>query len=172
MGASVYFEHFYFFFCHKNLKVKNIRDIKSPMAISLYSIIEPPHDKNNKMTFAPSEDSDQPGHPPSLIRVFTVHMKKAWVLSYPVSAQWRLWSDWADALADLSLCWAHRSFCWFCHEAAQLLSWYHKNVKSLDTGNKCCNYPKIWRMWFYHRVPSGAGWSGSALFAQTRLSKA
>ena len=31
---------------------------------------EPPHDKTNKMTFKPSEDSDQPGHPPSLIRVF------------------------------------------------------------------------------------------------------
>ena len=28
---------------------------------------EPPHDKTNKMTFVPSEDSDQPGHPPSLI---------------------------------------------------------------------------------------------------------
>ena len=35
--------------------------------------IEPPHDKTNKMTFVPSEDSDQPGHPPSLIRVFAVH---------------------------------------------------------------------------------------------------
>ena len=35
-------------------------------------------------------------------------MKKAWVLSYPFSAQRRLWSDWADAQADLSLCWAHR----------------------------------------------------------------
>ena len=33
---------------------------------------EPPHDKTNKMTFVPSEDSDQPGHPPSLIRVFAV----------------------------------------------------------------------------------------------------
>ena len=31
---------------------------------------EPPHDKTNKMTFVPSEDSDQ--HPPSLIRVFAV----------------------------------------------------------------------------------------------------
>ena len=26
-----------------------------------------------------------------------------------------------DAQADLSLCWAHRSFCWFCHEAAHFL---------------------------------------------------
>ena len=33
---------------------------------------EPPHDKPNKMTFVSSEDSDQPGHPPSLIRVFAV----------------------------------------------------------------------------------------------------
>ena len=27
---------------------------------------EPPHDKTSKMTFVPSEDSDQTGHPPSL----------------------------------------------------------------------------------------------------------
>ena len=47
---------------------------------------EPPHDKTNKMARAPSEDSDQPGHPPSLIRVFAVHMKKAWILSYPLNA--------------------------------------------------------------------------------------
>ena len=33
---------------------------------------EPQHYKTNKMTCAPSEDSDQPGHPPSLIRVFAV----------------------------------------------------------------------------------------------------
>ena len=50
---------------------------------------EPPHDKTNKMSCAPSEDSDQPGHPPSLIRVFTVRMKKAWVLIYPLSARRR-----------------------------------------------------------------------------------
>ena len=30
------------------------------------------------------------------------------------------WSDWADAQADLSLCWVHKSFCWCCHAAAQL----------------------------------------------------
>ena len=57
---------------------------------------ELPHDKTKKMT-VPSEDSDQPGHPPSLLRVFAVRMKKAWVLSYPLSAQWRFWSDSGDA---------------------------------------------------------------------------
>ena len=30
------------------------------------------------------------------------------------------WSDWADAQADLNLCWVHRSFCWFCHTAAHM----------------------------------------------------
>ena len=48
---------------------------------------EQPHDKTNKMECVPSEDSDQPGHSPSLIRVFAVRMKKAWVLSYPLSTQ-------------------------------------------------------------------------------------
>ena len=47
---------------------------------------KPPHDKTNKMACAPSEDSDQPGHPPSLIRVFAVRLKKAWVLSYTLNA--------------------------------------------------------------------------------------
>ena len=39
-----------------------------------YILNEQPHDKINKMTCAPSEESDQPGHPPSLIRVFTNKM--------------------------------------------------------------------------------------------------
>ena len=69
----------------------------------------------------PSEDSDKPGHPPSLIRVLAVRMMKAWVLSYPLSAQRGLWSDWADSQADLSLRWAHMPYCWFCHVAAHIL---------------------------------------------------
>ena len=64
---------------------------------------ESQHDKTNKMVCVPSKDSDQPGHPPSLIRVFAVRMKKAWILSYLLSAQQRLWSDWADAQADLMI---------------------------------------------------------------------
>ena len=62
---------------------------------------EPAHDKTNKVACVPSEDSDQPGNPPRLIKVFAVHMKKAWVLSYPLSIKQKLWSDWADAQADL-----------------------------------------------------------------------
>ena len=69
--------------------------------------------QNQQSDCAPSEDSDQPGHPPSLIRVLPVRMKKAWVLSYPLSAQRRLWSDWADAQAHLSLRWVHSHFVGF-----------------------------------------------------------
>ena len=50
--------------------------------------------------------------------VFAICMKKPWVLSYPMSAQRRFWSDWVDAQTDLSLRWAHRPHCWFCHAAA------------------------------------------------------
>ena len=42
--------------------------------------------RNQQSACAPSEDSDQPGHPPNLIRVFVVRMKKAWILRYPLSA--------------------------------------------------------------------------------------
>ena len=44
---------------------------------------EPPHEKTNKMTWAPSEVSDQHGHLPSLIRVFAE-------LEVSSCGQWRL----------------------------------------------------------------------------------
>ena len=39
--------------------------------------------------------------------------------SDPLSAQRRSWSDWVDAQADLSLCKAQMSFCWFCRAPVQ-----------------------------------------------------
>ena len=87
--------------------------------------------QNQQNACAPSEDSDQPGHPPpSLISVFAVRMKKALVLSCPLNAQRRLWSYWMDAQADPSLRWAHTHFVGFvmswliCLEAAQLKEWH------------------------------------------------
>ena len=82
---------------------------KQPVSWAPALIYELRHDKTNSDR-PPSEDSNQPGHPPSLTRVFAVRMKKAWVLSYPLSAKRRLWSDLADAQADLSLRWAHSHF--------------------------------------------------------------
>ena len=69
--------------------------------------------QNQQSDCVPIEDSDQPGHLPSLIRVFAVRMKKTWVLSYPLSAQRRLWSEgWSESSLGA------QSLCWFCHVVA------------------------------------------------------
>ena len=83
---------------------------------NLHNYEEPHHDKTNKMTCT-QQRLRSAWHPSILIRVFTVCMKKPWVLSYPLSAQRRLWSVWVDAQADLSLRQVHGSFCWFYHLA-------------------------------------------------------
>ena len=72
------------------------------------------------MACAPSEDLDQPGHPPSLIRVFAVRSMGSQGPNASSCGQRRLCRDWADAQADLSLRWTHMPLYWFCHEAAYL----------------------------------------------------
>ena len=67
--------------------IRKTVDINSIVCVPIASLMykynnyktgfEPPHDKTNKMVRAPSEDLDQLGHLPSLIRVFAVLMKKA-----------------------------------------------------------------------------------------------
>ena len=76
-------------------------------------VFKPPRDKTNKMACAPSEDSDQPGHPPSLIRVFAVRMKNAWFLSYPLSGcpGWSEYSLGAHAIL-LVLSWGGSFICY------------------------------------------------------------
>ena len=75
-------------------------DLKRTSLILVYGLVVDfdaviNHDVSRSMTkptkrCAPCENSYQPGHLPSLIRVFAVCMKKPRVLSYPVSAQQRL----------------------------------------------------------------------------------
>ena len=74
----------------KNCLVSTLGMLKlNGMGLS-YAIYEPPYDKTKKMACEPSEETDQPGHSPSLIRVFADHLKKAGSLSYPISTQRRL----------------------------------------------------------------------------------
>ena len=91
------------------------------------------------MECASSEDSDQPGLLPILIRAFAVGMKKHWVLSYPLSALRILWSDRADAQTDLSIRWAHMPFCWICHEATQLWNVQLNAVISIEKVKQNCS---------------------------------
>ena len=112
-------------------------------------ITEPPHDKTNTMVSASSEDSDQHGHAPSLIRDFAVLMKTSSVLSYSLSAQRRLirlggcpgWSESSLGtkiiLLVLSCCdsylvWCHcfqriRFFCFFFQNLL-IAVWYPKKI--------------------------------------------
>ena len=59
------------------------------------------------MIGALSEDSDQPGYPPSLICIFAVHAATDPKQRSPCIRH-----------ADLSLRWTHMSFCWFCRASA------------------------------------------------------
>ena len=45
--------------------------------VTYETLIEPEHDQTNKMACALSEGTDQPGHPPSLIRDFTVRFEES-----------------------------------------------------------------------------------------------
>ena len=80
---------------------------------------------NQQNECAPSEDYDQPGHPPSLIRVIAVCSVGSLGPKLSSCRQRRLWSDWEDAQADQSsqsLRWAHaQPFCWFGHVAAHVI---------------------------------------------------
>ena len=73
------------------------------------------------------EDSDQPKHQFSLIRVLFIHMKKAWVLSYSLSAQGRLIRlGGCPGQADLGLCWAYMHLVGFIMPWLMFLHWEHQ----------------------------------------------
>ena len=142
---------------------RGLSEIQSYCTLKLYKKNEPPHDK---MACGPS-----------LIRVFAVRMKKAWVLSYPLSALRRRWSDWADAQYPPSLIWvfAERTvillvlsrggsnveWSWYILQKFRLKK-YRNFPKYSDTQTICCNHSKIWTMWLYHRVMSPNGADGMA----------
>ena len=78
---------------------------------------ELPHEKTNKMTQAPSEDSDQPGHPPSLISL-RCPQEESLGLELPSerTAKTLIWLGGYQGWSESSL--GAQSFCWFCYEAA------------------------------------------------------
>ena len=57
----------------------------------------------SKSTYAPSKDSDQTGHMPSLITVFAGRLKKPRGLSFSLSVQRILFYESVDTQADPSL---------------------------------------------------------------------
>ena len=70
------------------------------------------------MTFAASEDSDQPVHLLSRISLCCSPEESSGPLA-SLRALSKDWSDWADAEADQSLRQVHSHFVGFCHAPAQ-----------------------------------------------------
>ena len=83
------------------------------------------------LTCAPNEDLNQYARPRSLIRVFVVRTRNFCILGYPKCAQWRFWSDCANAQADLHLRWAHLSRGTFSDIAVRMYNFIHCTVKLL-----------------------------------------
>ena len=80
-----------------------------PICLHLQNITAPQREKKSLQTCAPSEDSDQPMHSHSLIRIFTRRILDSQGCQVSSCEQRRLRSACADAQADFSLRWVHMS---------------------------------------------------------------
>ena len=96
------------------------------------SPIESEHDKTYK-TYMDSKDLDQSEHlhVPSMTRVLVYHSFDSLEDVEGSCYQRKLWSDCADAQADLSLRWSHKSNCRF-HPALAQFIFYMQCYKSIS----------------------------------------
>ena len=104
---------------------------------------EPQHVKTNTMACAPSEDSDQSGHPPSLIRVFVLHSKDSRGPKASLNVQRRLWSDWVGCPG-----WSESSL--GAHAILLVLSWGGSYIQDLPKWYvySASTYLKLWMFLF------------------------
>ena len=91
---------------------------------------ESEYDKTNIITCAPSKDSGQPGHTPSLIRVFAVRFMVARTQSFVILTA-------KTDLIDSSLCRVHMSFCWFRRHRLIILITDVKSGTEREKGHTC-----------------------------------
>ena len=83
---------------------------------------EPARDKTYKKTCITSKDSDQPVHPLSMATVLVYPSLDSLGAVDDTCYQQRLWSVCADAQADLSLRWSHKSYCRLYHALVHFIS--------------------------------------------------
>ena len=118
---------------------------------------EPRHDKTNKMSVRPAKTQISLDIRPVWSVSSLSAWKEPWVLRYLLSAQRRLWSDRADAQADLSLRWAHSHFVGF---VMSRLKWFLFYLTHICLASHFCDLGKQWRP-----RSDAAFWSGSTLSA-------
>ena len=73
----------------------------------LQSTYGPQREKTYLLTCTSNDDSNQPAHPRSLIRIYVVRMMKLCIFCYPKCVHLRFWSNCANTQADLNPLGAH-----------------------------------------------------------------
>ena len=127
------------------------------------------------MTFAPSEDSDQSGHPPSLISLRCPHEE---TLNPQLTTGRTVKTDQTGRMPRLQILRrAHRSVCWFCHEAALIYSAMRRatsvqlRLGEYDLYIGCGVSEAFCSVWFVDARPTGIEEvAGSILWSSNILS--
>ena len=106
-------------------------------------IYETAWEKTYNKTFMTSRDSDQPVHSSNMSRVLVYPYLDSLEVVEGTCDQRRLWSDCADAQADLSLRWSRNSYCRFvvrwlmCETAWEKTLWRVRTECPDQTVNPC-----------------------------------
>ena len=96
--------------------------------------------------------------------VFDVRMKKAWVFSYPLSAQRRLWSVWADAQIRLGIRLAESSLSGWRKPVSLATHWAHSEASDQSGRMPMLNPPRL--IWVFAErtfILLVLSWGGSFL---------
>ena len=97
---------------------------KTAIVTIILPYIEPVHDKLYNKTCMTSKDSDHPVYPPNMSRVLVYPSLDSPEDVNGTCDQRRLWSDCADAQADLSLRWSQKFHGRFCRSLAQFIFYF------------------------------------------------
>ena len=91
------------------------------MCTRLTISFKPAHDKTYTKTCVTIKDSEQSVHPSSMARILFYPSLNILEAVEETCDQRRLWSDCADAQADQSLRWSHKSYYRFCRALAHFI---------------------------------------------------
>ena len=116
----------------RRLKSQYISKVKNEQYTSE---IEPHHDKTYKRTCAPSKDWSAWGSTQSDQSLLSAWRNIGSIHVVPTEVTVK-----TDAQADLSFCWVHMSFCWFCCALAQFITFPKERKYSFLN---LSNYPRI-----------------------------
>ena len=118
-------------------------------------------------TCATSEDSDQPAHPRSLIKVFADRTCLLQPPGYSKRDKQEPLTYWVDVQTDLSLCWSNRSYCSFFIVRWLIVRFWYVDLRLTENHSEESRH--VEKTYLLTRAPiknsicECAGWSESSL---------